>query len=373
MAIENLIQNLKNESSEELALALNDVRAGFKKYVVVESEPYFDALTLWVGSTYTPEAFQFYPRLVLSSPEKQCGKTTLLTVIKYLVHNPLSTSNISTPALFRVIESELENRIVVLMDEVDKTFSKNGDKEKAVAITQIINSGYIKGETVIRCEGQSFKVRKFGVSCPVVMAGIGKTASPEEIRDRGIIIPMRRILEREGVNLERLRLRVAELEFAPIRERLNNAITHRSKELQDLLDREVINFPDSVVGRPRDVWENLFAVAHLAGGEWPERARLASLELCDKALLPESQNYKVEALSLCRDVFEVFEEDRISASDLVVKISNLEHSPYKDHSYPLNAKRLANLLDEFGIRSVKQNSARYYHRKDFEKSWESYL
>jgi hypothetical protein len=68
------------------------------------------------------------------------------------------------------------------------------------------------------------------------------------------------------------------------------------------------------------------------GGEWPERARLASLELCDKALLPESQNCKVEALSLCKGVFEVLEEDRISASDLVTKISNLEHSPYKDHS-----------------------------------------
>jgi hypothetical protein len=82
---------------------------------------------------------------------------------------------------------------------------------------------------------------------------------------------------------------------------------------------------------------------------------------------------EVEALSLCRDVFEEIEEDRISASDLVSKINALEHSPYKDHSYPLNAKRLANLLDEYGIRSVNQGKTRNYHRKDFEKSWAIYL
>ena len=371
MAIENLIQNLKNESSEELGLALNEARGLIKKYVVLESEEYFDALTLWIASTYTQEAFQYFPRVVFSSPDKQCGKTTALTIVEFLVEKPQRTSSISVSALFRTIEAKRDEGVVLLMDEIDSTFSKNGDKERGEATRQIINEGFIKNGVVHRTEGKNFVVKEFRVACPIVMAGIGKTASPETIRDRSLIFPMRRVLPNERLGLGRLRHKWAELEFAPVRERLANALKPMRKEFEKASD--LVEFPEGLSPRQEDVWENLLAVAYVVGGEWRERALRASLKLCDTALEPVAVGREVEALSLCKDVFEEIEEDRISASDLVSKINALEHSPYKDHSYPLNAKRLANLLDEYGIRSVNQGKTRNYHRKDFEKSWAIYL
>ena len=224
MAIENLIQNLKDESSEELGLALNEARGLIKKYVVLESEEYFDALTLWIASTYTQEAFQYFPRVVFSSPDKQCGKTTALTIVEFLVEKPQRTSSISVSALFRTIEAKRDEGVVLLMDEIDSTFSKNGDKERGEATRQIINEGFIKNGVVHRTEGKNFVVKEFRVACPIVMAGIGKTASPETIRDRSLIFPMRRVLPNERLGLGRLRHKWAELEFAPVRERLAKSL-----------------------------------------------------------------------------------------------------------------------------------------------------
>jgi hypothetical protein len=79
-------------------------------------------------------------------------------------------------------------------------------------------------------------------------------------------------------------------------------------------------------------------------------------------------------LSLCRDVFDEISENRISASDLVLKINNLEHSPYKDSALSFNAKRLATHLEEFGIKSHRPSGkVREYFREHFEKAWASYL
>ena len=37
--------------------------------------------------------------------------------------------------------------------------------------------------------------------------------------------------------------------------------------------------PDGIEDRDADVWEALLAVADVAGGDWPERARVALLRL----------------------------------------------------------------------------------------------
>jgi hypothetical protein len=115
-------------------------------------------------------------------------------------------------------------------------------------------------------------------------------------------------------------------------------------------------------------------VALLFGEEWLDRASASAVALSDKSLEPTSQRYQVETLSLCRDVFEEITEDRISASDLVFKINNLEHSPYKDSALFFNAKRLADHLGEFGIKSHRPSGkVREYFREHFEKAWASYL
>lgn len=343
-----------------------------RRFVVLESEAHYDAITLYVAYTYLQAEFEIYPRLVITSPDKQCGKTLLLTVIQFLVENANRTSNISEAALFRTIEQSEE--LVLFIDEYDATFGKNANKEKAEALRQIFNEGFLENGNVTRCEkvGNKIEVKKFSVACPVVLAGIGEKNLADTIRDRSILIRMRRITAGEGVSLDRFRLRKAGLEFEPVRDRLRNALKPRAKEVLDL--RDAVLFPKELSPRQEDVWEGLFAVALLFGEEWLDRASASAVALSDKSLEPTSQRYQVETLSLCRDVFEEITEDRISASDLVFKINNLEHSPYKDSALFFNAKRLADHLGEFGIKSHRPSGkVREYFREHFEKAWASYL
>src|SRR5947208_1489958 len=80
-------------------------------------------------------------------PERQCGKTTLLTVLSELVNRPVVSSNVSPPALFRAIE---ELRPTLLIDEAD-TFLKGNDEFRG-----ILNAGYTrKTAFVLRVANQA--------------------------------------------------------------------------------------------------------------------------------------------------------------------------------------------------------------------------
>jgi putative DNA primase/helicase len=74
-----------------------------RRYVVVSETDAF-TIALWVVHTHCFELFIISPRLTISSPERRCGKTTLMDVMGPLVARALSTINISGPALFRTVE-----------------------------------------------------------------------------------------------------------------------------------------------------------------------------------------------------------------------------------------------------------------------------
>jgi len=66
--------------------------------------------------TFLAEHFLFSPRLSISSPTKGCGKTMLLDVLSRLVLRPLLASNVTSAAVFRVIE---KYNPCLLIDEAD--------------------------------------------------------------------------------------------------------------------------------------------------------------------------------------------------------------------------------------------------------------
>src|SRR6185369_8240693 len=148
----------------------------------------------------------------IESPEKRCGKTTLLSVLSELVHRPVVASNISSPAFFRVIE---ETRPTLLIDEAD-TFLQGNDELRG-----ILNSGYTrKTAYVVRVSNQAAnderpgslpgsRLARFSCWCPKVMAAIGRL--PDTLADRCIVIRMQRKMASEECerikNLEVSRLR----------------------------------------------------------------------------------------------------------------------------------------------------------------------
>jgi len=144
------------------------------------------------------------------------------------------------------------------------------------------------------------------------------------------------------------------------------------------------SIPHELSDRQADICEPLLAIADLAGGEWPERARRVLLDLC-VGESDEDESKGVKLLSAIREVFEGTTEDRIATKELLEQlVSQDTDAPWAswwEHDLNIgNVKgpgaRLAKLLKPYRIKSRPFRSAegtmRGYMRDDFLDAWQRY-
>ena len=349
---------------QDLENALTETENLLRKLIVLKLDAHYWALTLWIAFCYSIPQFDHAPRLCFWSPEKRCGKSLALEVVSHLLPNPLMTSSISSASLFRILDRD--NSKVILIDESDTVFGRNGDKEKAEALRQLLNASFKRGQSVIRCEPPKYEPREFKIFAPIALAGIGTSAIPETVADRALMIEMRRMLPNEQI----LEFESDEVEkyFFPIKEKLQNFATKnesRYRELRPELPRESLN------PRARDLWKPLYKVAECAGDEWIKKALLASVALSSGESDPEEASLSLRLLS---DTREVFTEDQITTRDLIERLRELEESPWA-YLERFNPSVLAHLLKNYGIKPkpFSGGKVRGYYRKSFEDPWSRYL
>ena len=115
------------EAPVEGSLLLSDLYKAFRRHVVLEKNEAL-ALSLWVIHTHALGAADTAPRLAITSPEKRCGKSTVMELLTYLVRRPLSASNLTSAAVFRTIERA---HPTLLIDEAD-TFLRDNRELRGV-------------------------------------------------------------------------------------------------------------------------------------------------------------------------------------------------------------------------------------------------
>ena len=93
-----------------------------KKYMVLPDHA-GETIALWVMFSHAHDAAEHSPILAIESPEKRCGKTTLLNIVAKLVPRPLPAANITTSAIFRSIALWGPT---LLLDEVE-TFIRDNE------------------------------------------------------------------------------------------------------------------------------------------------------------------------------------------------------------------------------------------------------
>ena len=98
---------------KDLGIALDETEKLLRKVIILKTEAHYWALTLWIAFCYSISEFDYAPRLCFWSPEKRCGKSLALEVVGHLLPNTLATSSISSPALFRILDKDIEIAIVV--------------------------------------------------------------------------------------------------------------------------------------------------------------------------------------------------------------------------------------------------------------------
>lgn len=340
---------------------LNRTEEFISRYVALPSSAALSACTLWAAHTWAIDAFQSTPRLLIKSAEKQSGKTRLQEVLELVVARPRAAANVTTPALFRMIGDD--DPPTILLDEIDTIFGKNAP-EGSEDLRGLINAGHRRGRPVIRCQGPTHEPREFASFAPMVLGGIG--SAPDTVEDRSVIIVMRRRAPDEVV--ASFRQRTAEAEAEPIK----TGFVNISKAMTTALDEFYPELPDWLTDRPADVYEPLIAVADVAGGDWPDRARRAAQVL----LAERDAGDDSIGVRLLGDIRIVFADDvHVMTDELLDRLRRLEESPWSD--WDISPRWLANYLKPYNVTSKNirdgGRQAKGYVRGAFDDAWSRYL
>lgn len=364
ITFEEIVPAYEPVDGEDLADRLTQL---FQRFAVLPTHGEI-VLVLWTFFTYCLDLFHIAPRLDLSSPEKRCGKTVTLRLLRQVAFRAVLASGISPAAIFRVIAA---HKPTLLIDEMDTFIEANEE------LRGILNSGHTRdAATIIRCDGDTHEPKLFSTWAAYAFAHIGKI--PDTLEDRSIRLPMRRKLPGEKVAA----LRQTGPAAMALQAELGALVRQIARWIEDHKAKIALANPSPIAGlddRAMDNWMPLLSIAEVLGGTWPEQARKAALELSGQATI-DNESIKVELL---RDVQSIFAEngfDRVASLELCNLLALLEERPWGTwkHGKPITQTQLAKLLKPFAVtsRTIRidgQGTARGYHREDFADAFERYI
>ncbi len=342
---------------------LDELHDALVRYVVLPSLEATTAVVLWITATHGLSAFEHATRLAINSPVKRCGKSRLLEVIQATAFNTVPTTNISVPALFRMIDAAAQPPTLIL-DEADRLFGSAKKDEENRDLIAILNNGFREGSPTWRCVGPSQVPTPFSNYAMVALAGIGR--KPDTIEDRAVNIEMRRRMPGEVITKFRLRTDLPALH--DLRDRLGEWVS----SVSEVLEVPVTDLPAGLEDRAEDAWEPLLAVASAAGGHWPQRAHTAAVKLTQD--VDDDDQSDVRILADVRTTFKA-EGDLpfLPSVELLTGLRQIEDAPWSD--FDLTTRKLATKLTKFGVkpRPNPAGTVRGYYRKDLQDAFRRYL
>jgi len=316
-----------------------------------------DAIALWTAHAHAVAAFVHTPRLNLSSPEPECGKTTTLDLLATMTPRPLRTENITAPVLFRLVD---QYQPTLLLDEVDSYLNQ------AEELRGLLNAGHKRGACAYRCEGEGNAVRAFKAFGPAVLAGIGPL--PGTLHDRSIVILL---LPAEA---DQLAARFDDL-HVEVETALCGKLARWTQDNFAALQACEPKLPATAFNRLADNWRPLFAIAQTAGGDWPQRALDAFTRLTAKEDL-DAQGIGMSLLADIRQIFTQTGATRIASKQLVEGLCALPGGAWleaRQGKKPITEAWLAHRLRHFGVNSrnvrLGGQQAKGYELRDFAEAF----
>jgi hypothetical protein len=356
----------------DLGELLGRVEAFLGRFIIYPSDHARIAHALWIAHTHAMDCWESTGRIAFLSPEPASGKTRCLEISELLVPRPVESVNASTAYLFRKV-SDPAGRATILYDEIDTIFGPKANENED--IRGLLNAGHRRGATAGRCEvhGKTVVCVEYPAYCAVALAGLGFL--PDTLMSRSVVVGMRR--RAPGETVEAFRRRDHAREGHAIRDELARWATRATDE--GLADHRP-EMPDGIADRAADVWESLLTIADAAGGDWPNRARVAAV-----ALVAHSQEDGGGSLGvrLLADLRAVWDGTAGMHSDEILKRLNaLVESPWGDlKGKPLDSRGLARFLKPYGIKPVDVRAVaagaevnrKGYRRADLHDAWQRYV
>jgi len=335
---------------------LSELKAIYNQYAILP-EGADVVLSLWTLGTYCFNAFRIYPMINLSSPEKRCGKSTVMALLKALTNKSVLASNISSAAIYRVTEL---CKPTLLIDEAD-TFLKDNDELRG-----IVNSGHSKDTAfVIKCDGDQNEPKKFSTWTPKALALIGDL--PDTIKDRSIVISMRRRLPDEAVSKMPLS---ATDQFLDIRRKCKRWAADNFGQLT----KYTPTLPSHNNDREIDNWTPLFSIAGICGQEQDVLDSMVSIS-------PKDEDDGIGSMMLgdIKEIFATRGVDKVFSQDMMSDLIDLDDRPWADwrRGNSITKNSVARLLKPYKIKpkSIRFGSetGKGYTLKSFEDAFSRYL
>jgi hypothetical protein len=353
---------------ENGAQLLADIRRFVARFVVAPA-PALDVIPVWIVHAHAIEAADASPYLHVTGPELRCGKSRLLAVLRLLVPTPLPAATATPAAVFRALGHNPPP--VLLLDEVDALFGRRREqREGSEDLRALLNAGWQRGTPALRCVGPAHEVRAFPVFGAKALAGIGEL--PPTLADRSLRIRMDRLTP--GERVERLLDSRPPTEAAELCER---AAAWAGEHLDELRYANPA-IPEDLDDRGADGSLALFAIADLAGGDWPVRTRAAVVELRSGDAAEASESYGVVLLGAVRRAFEAAGNPAaLGTAELLAAVAEDNEAPagfsMEDTGRP---RRLARSIRPYEVkpRDVwrEGRSVKGYAYQDLEPAWGRY-
>ena len=343
------------------AQLIGDISTTIRRFIVLDKHQ-ADAAALWVTACWFVDEIPAAPIALINAPEKSCGKTQLLTVLKKLAPRGEQLAGISPSALYRVIE---KYKPTLFIDEIETVLKDNED------LRGLLNAGHTRDSaSVIRCAGDDNDPKRFSVWGMKAIAGINAIKLAETVTSRSIIFELRRKKPGEGIT----RLRHAE---PGLFETLQSKLARFAADYSGKVGKLKPFMPNDMGDRDQNNVEPLLQVAQVAGGHWPQTALNAALIMCKST--DSHHSVTTELLSDIQEIFETKGILKISTADLIKELVSDDEKSWQTYNRgnQLTPRQLATKLKPYGILSktirLGYETAKGYDLDQFRDTFDRYL
>lgn len=342
------------------AMILDDNRA-FAATVIYMSDPMLDALVLFCAVTHVIDSFTTVPRGLATAPQKQSGKSTLLKTIAMLSNNPWKSKPTSFALRAKFNDRE---KPTVIVDEISGIYGRNGMGRGNQDLDAILREGY-ECDAILSLANDRVS-DDVSCYCVAAMAGM-RNAVPDDIWSRCIewkvrpVPPGIRVRDALDPDTQALGRQAGK--------RLHQWARAHQDEIKAAF-RTMRRPHRAFRSRLRQIWGPLYAVALVAGGDWPERCIAAFREMA----LDASQEPELSpAQMVLRDAAALFRKTGAPRLFGITIREHLERLPDVEMYQAMTPAGLTRLITEAlgpsQSMDIGTGRARGYHARPVLAAW----
>jgi putative DNA primase/helicase len=339
---------------------LSELETQFRRYIIVHREPVAVVITLWICFAWCHEVATYSPILVIQGADTATAKTTASKVVALLTPRAHVIAEPRGATLYRLVDHYHPTLIV---DDADKLLPRRPD------LAHIMNVCWTRGVKIPRVDAGG-NVHHYDPFCPKLLNGIDLTAHLDKATQTRCITA-ELLPKLAGEKVANFRHAIRDERFLMLRRKL----MRWAADNMSVLANADPTMPEALDDRQQMNWEVMLAIADLAGGDWPAKARAAAIKLARERDEP-SQGKRL--LAAFRSLFH--EHGSLLTSQQVEQLltadADSEWADFKGH--PINKWEIASLLKPYGaapavIHPRGRPADRGYDVRQFETAFRHYL